>query len=620
MPQENSKRVTPDWMEVLIVVLILSSLFVVLRAVQDGWQSIHSAALISLCIIGLVSVVYITRPQFWREYRWIIISAAVIFVTWIMSMWAQSYLSIENLQSLQIYPPPGTTSAVYATFPRRVLYNTTDVPPLSIWLAPQASGTTTSTVALTSNVPQVVFSLEEGNLRWQSELTFDLPPDGTEKAILLRRPDLPKDLPVILSATAMLTTSNAVTTTSIPIGTVLVEGQESAKHRTLVLGLLQTSSVVVAIIAALFAGFKQVDEQKRNERKKEVDEVIRKIEDFKYERGKVSKFLESSLLELRDWSDWLPEQQADYQNAFLKVINTLEQCTDILEVSSSEPSSWTNPAKQIVAKIQPTGAKAILEQIAQQEQDYSPELEAVHFPPEKYPCHKWFLGQAISPLPQDNLSLGWGIKAWDMKFPPFGDANNPFKYFQGDDFPLLGEVRFPLNGTDHAWFNNQTYHFPTNWDVNAGTYQFSRRFGSLTDDSLRKLSQRTFFVYNRAEEIPLWHELLTFEDYLLHNLAANWLRLLAHMPEIVDKITLAKREAIARMLVWHYGSSAAIQAISLSPDAAILKHFQTTKSDLSLTSSNKTRFLSLRPPGTHNTVFLSAELSSDSLDAMVQTA
>ena len=198
----------------------------------------------------------------------------------------------------------------------------------------------------------------------------------------------------------------------------------------------------------------------------------------------------------------------------------------------------------------------------------------------------------------------WGLPDWQMWFAPFeDDLDTQFRYVKQDDFPLLAAVKFPFSA---ARFSNQTWFFQTAWDLRAGYYQFCRAF---TAAEFQPQSKQTFFVPVFPEAIPVWEEKIECQEYLLHNLAAAWLRVLANAPDITDKMGLWEIEALARLVAWHYGSVSAIQVLSLPAESQIIRHVQGIRPEKAFPAGEKTRWLALRPPGTNQSLYLYAQVS-----------
>jgi hypothetical protein len=191
-----------------------------------------------------------------------------------------------------------------------------------------------------------------------------------------------------------------------------------------------------------------------------------------------------------------------------------------------------------------------------------------------------------------------------MRFAPFGDElNEQFKYVKDDDFPLLAAVNFQFLTSR---FSHQAYYFQNAWDLRAGYYQYCRAFNSA---ELQLQSKQTFFVPALPEAIPIWEDKIQFQEYLLHNLAAAWLRVLANAPDITDKMGLWEIEALARLVAWHYGSASAIRVLSLPDESQIMRHLQGIKPENAFPVGEKTKWLALRPPETGQTLYLYAQVS-----------
>lgn len=612
-----------DWrwlMALLLGVVIPASILI---SYPSFWQTPwgHSIFFLDVTITPVLFIVRnLTPEKSWRENRWIVMPAAFVLLVWVNSVWVQSYLSVEKQQQVQTFPTDAEDAkllALRAAYPIWVPYDTAGNPSFVIWWDCRTLICKDVKVELTSTNEDLQLAVKnDGGLVWEKTLEVTLPDDGSEMEIFMRMPFVGELQVAVLEA--------AVYGESRKIGTISFEGASEAKARQFGLELAKSISVIVTIITAVFAALKQLDEQKenerrkqeeqereehrkqeqqkRNERKKQVNEIIGSVKDYKYERGSVAEFLNNVKSELHDRVDWTYEQQEAFRKDFEEFINKVSKASISQEHYSPETSPWTQPA---IATIETLGyakekTKALTEKIRQAAPGYSPERYASRFPPELYPLQRRFARQS-APLPEEGK---WGISDWQMRFAPFGDElNEQFKYVKDDDFPLLAAVNFQFLTSR---FSHQTYYFQNAWDLRAGYYQYCRAFNSA---ELQLRSKQTFFVPALPEAIPIWEDKIQFQEYLLHNLAAAWLRVLANAPDITDKMGLWEIEALARLVAWHYGSASAIQVLSLPAESQIMRHMQGVKPEKAFPAGEKTRWLALRPPETGQTLYLYAQVS-----------
>lgn len=566
---------------------------------RDFWNQHVYFILLDVLTVGVLYILHYHR-KYWRENRWIVMPAAFVILVWVNSTWAQSYWSVENLQNLKTFPAKSSLAnslALRASYPAMILRDGLVSPSFSIWWDCRTQFCAAVDVEITSQSQVVEFGIKkETGIVWEKSLPVPLPSNGAAVEIIMRQIDTKK---AQSERFFIITTYKGV---SYPIGPIWVEGTQNAKTRKFWLELLKSSSVVITIVTAVFAALKQLDEQKQSERRKKIEETVTQIKNYKYERGKAKEFLSDVQAELYDWNKWLPEQREDFRNMFKKFVEMVVEKSISQEHYSSETSPW---AQSAIATIETLGyakeeTKALAEKIIQAAPGYSPERYASRFPPELYPLQRRFARQS-APLPEEGK---WGISDWQMRFAPFGDElNEQFKYVKDDDFPLLAAVNFQFLTSR---FSHQAYYFQNAWDLRAGYYQYCRAFNSA---ELQLQSKQTFFVPALPEAIPIWEDKIQFQEYLLHNLAAAWLRVLANAPDITDKMGLWEIEAVARLIAWHYGSGSAIRVLSLPDESQIMRHLQGIKPENVFPVGEKNKWLALRPPETGQTLYLYAQVS-----------
>lgn len=591
-----------NWRWLLTSILGIGISVLILIFHPSFWQTPWGYSIFFLNLT-ITPVLFIFRnlatEKSWRENRWIVMPAVFVIMAWVNSTWLQSYWSVENLQSLKTFPAASRSLALRVVYPHQILYDAAETPSISMWWECGAQNCDDEEVIITTNNKKsLLFAVKDdkNSFTWKESLVTILPGAGKEIEIALRHSELQENLNENL---VIITTNNQI---SYPVGSILLEGANNAKARKFLLELLKSSSVVITIITAVFAALKQLDEQKQSARRKKIEETVTRIKNYKYERGKVKEFLSDAQTELHDWNKWLPEQRAEFRNVFEKFVETVAEKSISQEHYSSETSPW---AQSAIVTIETLGysdeeTKALTEKIRQAAPGYAPERYASRFPPEFYPLQRRFARQSV-PLPEEGK---WGISDWQMRFAPFGDAlNEQFKYVKDDDFPLLAAVNFQFLTSR---FSHQAYYFQNAWDLRAGYYQYCRAFNSA---ELQPQSKQTFFVPVFPEAIPIWEDKIQFQEYLLHNLAAAWLRVLANAPDITDKMGLWEIEALARLVAWHYGSASTIQVLSLPDESQIMRHMQGIRPEKTFPTGEKTKWIALRPPGTEQTLYLHAQVS-----------
>lgn len=586
---------------------------------RDFWDQHVGFILFDVLIIGGLYILHYRR-KFWRENRWIMMPAAFVMLVWVNSIWMQAYWSVEKLQQVKIFPKDTNMSqvlALRAAYPAWVPYDLDGTPSLTIWWDCRAQQCADIEVELTSGSESLQFAVKnDAGLIWEETLRVILPGDGTAMEILLRQPAFPKKLLVPLKAALH-------PHRDIPwkIGEIEFEGISEAKARQFGLEFARGVSVVVTIITVIFAGLRQLDEQKRNLRRNEVDSLIKRIKDFKYENGKLEALLNDILPEMDDFDAWEQEQRDRFIRDYKELISTKISYSEWWQESLQAKKLFIPSALAVVDEVLPGWNKpSVLIEIQHKLPSYRPARAALYFPPEFFPLEAQFRQLEGNSLPGTDSPERWGVTLWEMRFPPYGDDKNPFLYWHSGEmfrqYPLLDELKFPLIATGH--FKPHAYHFMSQWDLRAALYLHCRSFFDFTKDSaLLRKSQRTFLAPVLPGDDSLWQAASRPEIYLLRALAGAWLRALAHNPYLADENTPIEQEMLASLLLWRYRNAFAIKnmlleqakrnAIPLSPSSGFLQLLEKARPADPVSQQTLAGLLALRPRETEQTLFLCAE-------------
>lgn len=593
---------------------------------REFWGQHVGFILFDVLIVGGLYILHYYR-KFWRENRWIVMPAAFVILVWVNSIWMQAYWSVEKLQQVKTFPKDTDASsslALHVAYPAWVAYDLAETPSLTIWWDCRAPKCEEVEVKLTSRNETLKFAVKnDAGLTWKEMLPVMLPGDGTAVEIFLRYPVFSK------KQTARLNATLSALNLSLEFGEIEFEGISEAKARQFGLEFARSLSVVVTIITVIFAGLRQLDEQKRNLRRNEVDSLIKRIKDFKYENGKLEALLNDILPELDDFDSWEEEQKDRFIRDYKELISNKISDSEWWQESLQSKPLFIPSVLAVADEVLPGWNKPpILIEIQQKLPPYRRARAAVHFPPEIYPLEAQFRRQVGQPQPEKEPQERWGIPLWKMNFPPFGDVDNPFQYWQNEktdlprQFPLLDSLKFLFGN----YFQSQTYYFSTSWDTQAALYRYCRSFYDFVGndafvgdaDSLKK-SQQTFFVPVSPDDCPSWQETSRPESYLLHGLSGAWLRVLAHNPYLADKNTPVEQDLLASLLLWRYRNVFVIKnalleqaehsAIPLSPSSGFLQVLEKAKPINPADLRSLTGLLALRPRETKQTLLLCAETS-----------
>lgn len=621
MPGKKEFSLPKNWYWIAWFFIIWLILAVIYFLVPGFWQSPIGWFLL-ICNFIVLPVFFLVREtlrkrgreDIWRENKWIILPGAIIILFFTNSILASVYLREADFRlETKSYSTGSCTLRI--TKPAFLFYRD-DLPQKITLRLTCESKNIRAAIRLKSETGAILFADSPDSVDWVKEKSYIIQGDGRDENFYMRRED------------------NFGTETFISVGGafsekfyIKIENLREAKIRLYLANLFQLGGTLISLIGIAVAGFKQLDEQKRNQAKTKIDLLIDRVKNFKCENGRLEALVTDILAELDDWNSWDQDQKDRFIRSYRE-----------LTTSKVSESQWWQEAAQAQSKVV-TIALAIadevfsnqykppiLSKIQQKLPSYRPERAAVHFPPEIYPLDAQFRRQPGQPLPEKESQERWGPKLWDMRFPPFGDVENPFQYWQSEktdlprQFPLLDSLKFPFNG----YFQSQTHYFLTSWDVRAALYRYGRSlYDFVEDDASRKTSQQTFFVPVLPGSFLARQDGLRPEIYLLNDLAGTWLRALAHNPFLVDKNTLLEQEMIASLLLWRYQTDFVIKhalmeqsqrsAIPLSPSPGFIQLLEKARPAEPASLQSPSGLLALRPRETERILFLCAETSLDGL-------
>lgn len=576
--------------------------------------------LLLLLDVLVVPVLFLIRwrssDRFWRENRWIIAPAVVLLLLLLNSAWLSSYISSTYLQESQEKVFKANQGCqLHINYPSYLVYERTV--PAEIHLRMVCENSQIRPLISLQSTPQVLFlSPTEQGSGWQNQLEVILSGDGTDVVIYVRVASV--NVKVI-----SLVINGMVTGIELP-----VQNSDFEKHLEFFVNLLQSGSLFFTIIGAIFAGLKQVDEQKVNERKRVIDALLGRISNFKYENGNLNALVGEIALEIRDWGElWTEDQKRYFQTNYPKLFEIDKDLwQEAARLQNAKDFIQTSGAICLITKIDQPGALANLK-IGYP--GYQPELAASYFPPEDYPLEKVFAKYKRAQIVEDNTPTDHsGIDLLNMCFHPYKDWQYPFHYgkFHFDEkhgkpkrwflfFPLLDAICFPYPAERNI---HQTYCFQIGWDLRAGLYQYCMDYTDRSHPkTLYAQGTETFFVPVFPDDLSAWREDRQFLGYLLHALAGAWMRALAHNPYLIEENTPIEQQMVAELLVSRYGDSAAVKKmlfaqfshpeLPLSPSADFLKLLDQASHKHIVSHENLAGLLSLRPFGTNYTQYLCAE-------------
>ncbi len=623
MPGKKEISLPKNWYWLAWCIIVWLALAVVYFLVPGFWQSPIGGFLL-FCNFIVLPVFFLVREalrkrdreDIWRENKWIILPGAIIILFFTNSILASVYLREADFR-LETKSYRTGSCTLRLTKPAFLFYKD-DLPQKIALRLTCESKNTRAEIRLKSETGAILFADSPDSVDWVKEKSYLIQGDGRDLTLYMRRED------------------NFGTETFISVGGafsekfyIKLENLREAKIRLYLANLFQLGGTLISLIGIAVAGFKQLDEQKRNQEKTKIDLLIDRVKNFKYENGKIESLVTDVLSELDDWNKWEQDQKDRFIRSYRELTTSKVSESQWWQEAAQAQSKVISIALAIAGEVFSNQYKPpILSKIQQKLPSYRPERAAVHFPLEIYPLEAQFRRQPGQPLPEKESQERWGAPLWDMRFAPFGDVENPFQYWQNEktdlprQFPLLDSLKFPFGG----YFQSQTHYFLTSWDVRAALYRYGRSlYDFVEDNASRKTSQQTFFVPVLPGISPVRQDGLCPEIYLLNGLADAWLRALAHNPYIIDKHTPIEQEMLASLLLWKYQDAFVIKnalieqaersAIPLSPSSGFLQLLEKTRPADPASLRTLAGLLALRPRETECTIFLCAETSlSGSID------
>lgn len=564
-----------------------------------------------LVVPALFLIRWRSSDRFWRENRWIIAPAVVLLLLLLNSAWLSSYISFTYLREAQEEVLEANQGCkLHVSYPSYFVYESTT--PAEIHLRTVCENSQIRPLIALKSTPQfLLLSPAEQGSGWQKHLEVVLPGDGTDAVIYARVENANvKFLSLIINGVD----------TGIKLS---VQNSDFEKHLKFVVNLLQSGSLFFTIIGAIFAGLKQVDEQKINERKRVIDALLSRILNFKYENGKLNALVGEIALEIRDWGElWTEDQKGSFQKNYPKLFEIGKDLwQEAARLQNAKDFIQTAGAICLTTRIDKPGALVKLEM---EYPGYKPEWAPSYFPPEVYPLEKVLAKYHCAQIAEDHTpSDHSGMDLWHMHFHPFKDWKNPFHYGKYEvsrnkylHFPLLDDITFSFPAERNI---HQTYYFQTGWDLRAALYQYCADY--LNRSTLGQVVQgrETFFVPVFPDALPAWRDDRQFLGYLLHALAGAWMRALAHNPYLVEESTPIQQQMVADLLVSRYGDAAAVKKalfahfahpeLPLSPSLDFLKLLDQVSPSRIASRENLAGLLSLRPFETKYTQYLCAQMA-----------
>lgn len=477
---------------------------------------------------------------------------------------------------------PLDSSQIHAEYPSQILFDDTEPSEIHLW------------VTGSLNCPSLVFSGEgllfaikppsDAPLEWSEQLILQFNRTTTSITLLVQ-PSQPRGT---YSKIVQLKLSSNGNLLDIQDWQIAVESKRDSQIRGWKKNFLSTGGTIVSLITAIFVGIKQLEEEKKRQKREQVKQII---SDFRDAKNNFSKTLQEYLGLSDDWKEWDKELQKDFCEAYTTfvedklwdslAVKTIIEITDdvnlcfqvcerIFEDAKKKPTSTLkqlqsalrqdeqaphnllttlkeypisiNTAKIIASVFPPNLKKKTIDDYAGKFLDQIRGLKVeLDFPDsENFPLQIQFPFYAKDHISEDRL-IAW-LKTHELDCSPFADADNPF-YSVLDGQWLVGwELPgFTLPTPDQ----NRIFEFANSWDAGAALFEYCKALQSKI-----KFKEDVFFAIVTPSMIENYQADHPRKLYL-HALAEQWIWSLAETPTLFYSLQGEQRDLAGRLIRWH---------------------------------------------------------------------
>jgi hypothetical protein len=523
------------------------------------------------------------KGEIWQDYRWIIAPAVIILLFLFDTSWAQSTLSTLSLKKSSIKATPQGAFQVHAEYPLQIPFNEAESSEIHLW----ATGTV-NCLNLEISADGLLFAVKpqsEKPLVWNDKLAFNLSKGSNAVTLLV----ITDEYPTTNSRSVELALNSGGNKLDTSNWAIRIENKQDSQMRGWKKNFLDAGSTIVSLITAVFVVVKQLEEEKKRQKAKQIEQAI---SDFSVNAKKdFLKTLQKHWDLIADWNEWdrtLPVQFREKHASFMEkdlwdVIanNTLEEVKEcvylflriywkIFEDKEGKPASTINllhdalqgniPALLAMLKEYPESI-SIAKQIARNLPDdlkkeipkkYKNEFlqeiitlkEDLGFPdPESFPLQSQFRFYTIQSQMESRLAA-W-LEKHDLRCSPFADSVSPYTSTPRDEKMLIEQVPagFSLSTFEYS---TQNFGFENSWDAGAALFEYAKNLPQKIEDETFVTVLTPAMITNFGMEQP--------RTLFLHALAEGWLWTLAEAPATYYSLGKSQRALTGRLLRWHGGS------------------------------------------------------------------
>jgi hypothetical protein len=529
------------------------------------------------------------KGEIWRDYRWIIAPAIIILLFLFDTSWAQSMLSTSSLKKSVFKSTPKDTPQFHMEYPSQILFDDAEPSEIQIW----ADGLGNCGEEVEISGTELLFAVKpspDSPIIWREKLTFKFAKNANA-VTLLAQPSKPPDSNS-LSTQINLESNGRIFDTSDWL--IRVESRRDAQIRGWKKNFLDTGGTIVSLITAVFVGIKQLEEEKKRQKMRQVEQAISKLETDAKED--LPKTLQEHWDLTADWNEWDIAIQDQFRKAYAyfieqKLWDALATTTEVSEaierlLQMSErifegedaesihilkqiPSSLRQDGKALLALVRDypesiTIAKRIARNYSKEIKDnilrefsskYKEEIkkiaDALDFLPEEYPLlESLFLRYNII-APLEGKLKEW-LNLHRLTRSPFGDANTPFTPLPESNESLLVDLTSTGFSFDRPLDKQVHFKFNDAWDLRTAVYRFCKTIPSAIASKAFLVIVPPFLMIDYEKEIAL--------NIVLHALGEQWLNTIVNEPTAYYDLNVHQQKMLARLLCWHYGSSHSVLA------------------------------------------------------------
>lgn len=527
------------------------------------------------------------KGEVWRDYRWIIAPAVIILLFLFDTSWAQSTLSASSLKKSGIKATPPGAFQIHAEYPLQIPFDDAEPSEIDLW----ASGAV-NCMDLEISADGLLFAAKpqsEEPLVWNDKLAFNLSKGSNAVTLLV----VAGEYPTTGSRSVELTLNSGGNKLDTSNWTIRIESKHVSQIRGWKKNFLDAGSTIVSLITAVFVGVKQLEEEKKRQKAKQIEQAI---SDFSvHAKEDLSKTLQKHWDLIADWNEWDKTLQDQFRAKYVSFIekdlwdaianktseevkegvNLLRQIGEkIFEDKESKPISIVkrlqealqNDARALLSMLKEYPESiGIAKQIARNLPDdlkkeipekYKDEFqqeiilikEELGFPDTKsFPLQSQFRFYTVPSHAEARL-VAW-LEKHDLRCSPFADAVSPYTSTPRDEKLLIEHVPagFSLPAFEHS---TQNFRFANSWDIGAALFEYARNLPQKIKGETFVAALTPSMIANFGVEQP--------RNLFLHAQAEGWLWTLAEAPAIYYSLGKSQRTLAGRLLRWHGGSPSAM--------------------------------------------------------------